>query len=255
MKSILLVEDEDLLREIITESLRMCNVGCVVHAVAGGQRAVELLGSQKFDLLITDLCLPDIDGLALLSWMRERRLNIPSIVITGRQTAGLESLVRSLGAVVFFEKPFDLNVLLVTVERFLLAAADNTENRIQGFTLPSFLQLMEMDGKTSLVRVFAPDNREGQLRFLNGKLVSALTHERTGDEAAVEILNWPDPEIRLSSIVEPLVPNVHTNLTGLLLRSCHERDELLNLDNAQPSPIAAFVVESRPQVIVREKPD
>lgn len=226
MKSILFVEDDDLLREIVTDSLRLCNVENVVHAVSSGERALELLKKQRFDLIITDLCLEKMDGLALLSCLREYQVKTPSIVITGKNTAGLEPLVRSLGALAFFHKPFDLSVLLVTVERFLLTSSDGIENRINGFTLPSFLQLMEMDGKTSLVRVFASNGREGQLRFLNGKLVSALTTGHTGDEAAVEILNWPDPEIRLSFIVEPLVPNVNTSLAGLLLRSCHEQDEL-----------------------------
>ena len=240
MKSILLVEDDDFLREVITDSLRLCNVGSVVHAVASGERALELLDKQRFDLIITDLCLAKMDGLTLLASIQERGIKTPRIVITGKSTSGLEPLVRSLGALAFFTKPFDLSVLLVTVERFLLTSTGGMENRIDGFTLPSFLQLMEMDGKTSLVRVFASGNREGQLRFLNGRLVSALTTERTGDEAAVEILNWPDPEIRLSSIAEPLVPNIMTSLAGLLLRSCHEQDELSGDRHSRPSSLGTF---------------
>ena len=85
---------------------------------------------------------------------------------------------------------------------------------------------MELDGKTSLIRVIASENREGQLRFLNGKLVSALTLARTGEDAVLEILSWPEPEIRVSSIVEPLVPNVSASLAVLLMQSCRDRDEL-----------------------------
>ena len=226
MKSILLVEDETLLREVIADSLRLFDVRCVVHAVESGARALELLGSQTFDLAIFDLLLPEVDGLTLLSYLRERGSKTPVIVITGRGAPGLEGLVRSLGAKMFIKKPFDLNVLLVTVERFLLVGDDLAENRIQGFSLQAFLQLMELDGKTSLIRVLATDEREGQLRFFNGKLVSALTPTRAGEGAVLEILGWHEPEIRVSSIAKPMAPNVSASLASLLVQSCRDQDEL-----------------------------
>ena len=229
MKFILLVEDDDLLREIVSDALRLSNVGNVVHAVSSGAEALELIGQQTFDLIVTDLCMPEVDGLALLSCLRERRSNTPVIVITAHDARDLEHLVRSLGARVFLEKPFDLHILLATVERLLQDPVTRdapAENRINGFTLQSFLQIMELDGKTSLVRVLSPDEHEGQLRFLNGTLVSALTQSVTGEDAVLEILSWPDPEIRISNIVEPLVPNVRASLASLLLRSCQNQDEL-----------------------------
>ena len=230
MKNILLVEDDDLLREIIAESLRISSADCVVHAVSDGAHAMEQLGRQTFDLLITDLCLPEVDGLAVLSFLRERGINTPSIVITGQSTAGLETLVRSLGARVFFHKPFDLDVLLVTADRFLLAATDRADDEAPAFTLPSFLQLMEIDGKTGAVRVTSTENREGWFAFQNGKLVSAMTLGCTGEDAALKILGWPAPEIRVFNKVELLVPNMHTGLTSLLLRSSQCQDELLSTD-------------------------
>lgn len=226
MKRILLVEDDDLLREIIAESLQISSAACTVHAVSDGAHAIEQLGRQSFDLIITDLCLPEVDGLAVLSFLLERRIATPSIVITGQGTAGLEALVRGLGARVFFHKPFDLDVLLVTADRFLLAG--NTEDQVPAFTLPSFLQLMEIDGKTGAVRVLSTGNREGWFAFESGKLVSAMTLNYTGEEAALKILGWPAPEVRVFNKVELLVPNMHTSLTGLLLRSSQCQDELLS---------------------------
>ena len=228
MKNVLLVEDDDLLREIIAESLQISSASCAVCAVSDGAQAIEQLGRQRFDLLITDLCLPEVDGLAVLSFLHERCINTPSIVITGQSTAGLESLVRGLGARVFFHKPFDLDVLLVTADRFLLATASDAENQTPAFTLPSFLQLMEIDGKTGAVRVLSTENREGWFAFENGRLVSAMAQGCAGEEAALEILGWPAPEIRVFNKVELLVPNMHTSLTGLLLRSSQSQDELLS---------------------------
>lgn len=225
MKSILLVEDEELLCEIVAESLQLSNAENVVHSVGDGARALELLKGRRFDLVITDLRLPEVDGLTLLSYMHEHRISTPVIVITGQESVGVEPLARSLGARVFFQKPFDLDVLLVTAERYLLAAEPTAGNRIQGFTLPSFLQLMEIDGKSSAVRVLSTGNREGELRFFDGKLVSASTPTLRGDEAAMEILQWPAPEIRITDSRDPWEPNVQRSLTSLLLHCCQQQDE------------------------------
>ncbi len=225
MKTILLAEDDALLCQMMAESLRLADKGYTVHAVPSGLRAQTLLEQQPVDLLITDLSMPGVDGLMLLSFLQERRMRIPVIVVSGRITPDVEPLVRSLGAETILEKPFDLSVLLATVKRVLLASEYVPEDRIRGFTLPSFLQLMALDGKTSVVRVLASQSREGHLRFLGGQLVGAAAGTASGDDAALEILGWPEPEIRLANLAEPLPPNVQTSLSGLLMRSAQAQDE------------------------------
>lgn len=218
MKHVLIVEDEDLFRELLCDSLRPNSPQRLVHAAESGRRAMELLREHTFDLIITDLCLPEVDGFALLAHLRELGSEAPAIAITGHTASGLEPLARSLGARVFFEKPFDFGMLGFTADRLLLADADT---RLQGLSLQNFLQSMEKEGRTSLVSVLSCDARQGQLRVVKGKLVSALTDTAQGDAAVVEMLKWRDPEIRVSAVFEPQVPNMRTRLDDLLPQSAH----------------------------------
>lgn len=107
---ILLVEDDKQLAQGLQQSLR--HEGFVVDHVENGKSALAALLVPDQDMVILDLGLPDIDGLEVLKQLRNKKLALPVIILTARDS--IESKVQGLdfGADDYLAKPFDINELL-----------------------------------------------------------------------------------------------------------------------------------------------
>jgi DNA-binding response OmpR family regulator len=107
---ILLVEDDIQLAQGLQQSLR--HEGFVVDHVDNGKSALTALLVPDQDMVILDLGLPDIDGLEVLKRLRNKKMVLPIIILTARDS--IESKVQGLdfGADDYLAKPFDINELL-----------------------------------------------------------------------------------------------------------------------------------------------
>jgi two-component system NtrC family response regulator len=103
--------------------------GYSVIAVPGGPEALDELEKRPFDLVISDLSMPVMDGIALLEEMRRRNVLIPFIVVTA--CSSIESVVTAMrmGASDYIEKPFSFDSLHLIVQRALQHHQVVTENR------------------------------------------------------------------------------------------------------------------------------
>ena len=109
-KHLLIVDDEAALREAIAE--RLGDHGFIVEQAASGEAAVERLAAFAFDILITDLRLPGIDGRKVLDAAIERYPDLIAIVITGFGTVKDAVEAIKQGAADFITKPFQFDALL-----------------------------------------------------------------------------------------------------------------------------------------------
>ncbi len=107
---LLFVEDEGPLREAVAEHL--ADHGFQVVSVASGRQALEALADFAFDLVLTDLRLPDVDGFGVLEAARERYPDVAVVVLTGYGTVqdAVDALKR--GAADFITKPVQLDALV-----------------------------------------------------------------------------------------------------------------------------------------------
>lgn len=116
--NILIVDDEQLVRKALSRYLS--RVGYSVEAAEDGNCAIEKLAEKPYDLVLTDLKMPNLDGRELLTIMAERYPDIPKIVLTGFGTNEDIILALKTGAYDFLTKPImDFAILYHAIERAL----------------------------------------------------------------------------------------------------------------------------------------
>lgn len=135
---VLLVEDEELLRWSVRRYLE--RRGFAVETAADGAEALSRLAAGRFDVVVTDLAISGPDGLRVAAEARRLHAESQVVIITGQGSK--EAVIQALrqGVCDFVEKPFELELLLVSVERALEKAA----------LLRELVRLSRTDGLTGL---------------------------------------------------------------------------------------------------------
>lgn len=114
---ILLLEDDIMLNDAITQYLE--NVGHKIVSTRDGNSCVEILSEQKFDMLILDINLPDINGFTILEKLHEQKRMIPTIFISA--LIDIEDISRAfdIGCHDYLKKPFHLKELNLRINKIL----------------------------------------------------------------------------------------------------------------------------------------
>jgi two-component system response regulator PilR (NtrC family) len=175
--TILVVDDEPDLVELVALTLGRMNLDTQSAADLAGAR--ELLRKGKFDLCLTDMRLPDGDGLDLVAWIQQNRSDLPVAVITAH--GNVESAVRALklGAFDFVSKPLDLGVLRKLVSSAIkLSSGARSDTTQRGPQLigqsPGMEQLRGLIARVA--RSQAPIHISGE-SGTGKELVARLVHE------------------------------------------------------------------------------
>ena len=114
---ILLVEDEDPVRLFSARALR--SKGYIVTEARTGAAALEILAENSFDLLVTDMMMPEVDGATLIRTARGDRPDLPVVCISGYTQEAVAEEITALPRVYFLPKPFSLKQLAAKVKTAL----------------------------------------------------------------------------------------------------------------------------------------
>jgi DNA-binding NtrC family response regulator len=124
---ILVVDDESLMREFISESL--LSHGYEVDCAENGSRAIDLLGGEPYDVILTDFKMPKITGLDVLRRARERMPDAKVAIMTAYGTVENAVEAMKLGAYDYITKPFGVDEILLLVKRAIEFRSLQVENR------------------------------------------------------------------------------------------------------------------------------
>jgi len=122
MACILVIDDQEPIRRIVRRALE--HNGHEVYDASDGEIGMEILESQSFDLVVTDIFMPGQDGIVTLRQIRKRFPALKVIVISGGDSSGLMDLRQDaelLGAVSTLQKPFNAREIMDKVRDALAA--------------------------------------------------------------------------------------------------------------------------------------
>ncbi|HVZ21976.1 MAG TPA: sigma-54 dependent transcriptional regulator [Vicinamibacterales bacterium] len=154
LNSVLVVEDEADLRQTLVEALEAD--GFAAAGAADGADAIDRLKGFAYDALVTDLRLPDANGMAILEEAVSRYPNIRAVVMTGY--GGVNEAVQAIkqGAVDFFIKPFQLSQLVRVLRAAIEQRQPRGENLALRAPLPRHCSFDDVVGRhTTMLRLFA----------------------------------------------------------------------------------------------------
>ena len=204
MPTILIVDDEPGVRSALGGVLR--DEGYNVDAVDSGEACLERLGRRVFDVVVLDIWLPGMDGLATLARMRERQVDAQVVIISGH--GNVESAVRAIkmGAFDFVEKPLSLEKTVLVVRNALRQRHLEAENlALRAKVDAQHTMVGESSGMMRLreqVAMAAPTNgrvlifgENGTGKELVARNIHALSLRRTG----------PFVEVNCAAIPEELI--------------------------------------------------
>lgn len=125
---ILVVDDDKAVREVIAAMLAPANYEC--REAASGVEALAVLESgEEFDLMLTDLMMPDLDGIRLLERSKDKYPHMPVVIVTAVQDVSVALAAIRCGAQDYLTKPFERDQLLAVVRRALECRRAKLEHR------------------------------------------------------------------------------------------------------------------------------
>lgn len=228
---ILVVDDEPDVEMMITQKFRnQIRSGLLIFEFAtNGKLALELLHTNKeIDVVFTDINMPVMDGLTLLTKMKESRINPKIIVISAYGDIGNIRAAMNQGAFDFITKPIDLDDLEVTLNRAL------NENEIykQGIAAKAKLDFSEREKEMAIVEKIKAQNQALQSLQEKEKLVQQQNDllEQKVEERTYELMEEKRKTDNLLLNILPVETAEELKITGTTLAKYYEAVTVLFAD-------------------------
>ena len=253
---ILLLDDDEQMLELYQEILKDLPAQPEVRTCTSGARAISLLESESFRLLITDLRMPKMDGLQVLAIVRRKFPDLRIIVLTGLVDEEFRSRAYAQGVELFWQKPStaeEVQFFKDCVES-LLDREDQADGGFRGMQRKSLVDLIQLEclSQSSSVLRITQGNLEGKIWVGSGNIVDAATLNLNGEAAFKEILSWKGGNFEILPGEPDHKRVIMGSYQGLLLDSAQALDE--NKGQMQVADIEAALSAGTPAAAAPSSP-
>ena len=220
MGKVLLVDDERDVAEACATSLSLA--GHEVTVAYDGAEALGIITKGPFDLVITDLRMPRLDGFTFLRWIMSHKPDTKVIVMTAFGTPVVSDTAKRLGALHCLNKPVGRGRLVEMVTTVLRGSGPSAI--APSITVADYVQVCLYTWKTTTFEVSSGE-KKGTIAVVDGTVTYAEQGDLRGEHAFFEIISWERGQITEKKLSASLVPNVHRGGQSLLLKALPPKEE------------------------------
>lgn len=184
---VLVVDDEQDIRQVVTLSLQQS--GFRTNSAENAENACRLLEQEQFDAVITDVMMPDEDGIKFLMKVHQAYPEIPVILMTGYAQLQMTLDAIKHGAFDLIQKPFDFESLIKTVDRAVTYGKLQRSEKSQRVELEEVLAARTAELK----------NVKAELDFAHSKILKVVTEYSAAKDKAPPVNNSSDTDCKLFS--------------------------------------------------------
>jgi CheY-like chemotaxis protein len=223
LKKVLIVDDEETLTWSMAKSLSRDRDKYGVEIANNGKEALDVLGKMPIDVVISDIRMPDINGLDLLVQVKRDFPNTKVIIMTAYGSSDVQKEASKRGSLHYIEKPFEINeirklILDVIKER------GGFEGKLFDLQLTDIVQ-MNCLGRVTTSLVITKDDHRGVIYFTDGEIVHAECDDMVGEEAFYTILRWQEGKFVSNIGVVPPRESISSTWEHLLVEGMKRKDE------------------------------
>lgn len=223
MKNVLIVEDDAVFLNFIKDALKSHLKNCRILTAENGKIAKDIFQNESIDLLLTDIMMPEMDGLALLAFVNDRKYAIPCFAMSAFGTPEIKKLIPK-DVLHFFSKPFSVDTMGPALVNALEEGV--TKGVISGITVASFLLLIEMEKKTCLFEIELNEGKKGICYFNKGVLFNAAFEGLKGEDAVLSLLAHEKARFRFKPLPDKKIGKlIEKDLSSLIAESRREEPE------------------------------
>jgi CheY-like chemotaxis protein len=223
LKRVLIVDDEETLTWSMAKSLSKDKDKYDVLIANSGKEALHLLKKNNVDLVISDIRMPDINGLDLLVQIKIEYPHTKVIIMTAYGSSDVQKEANRRGSLYYIEKPFEISdIRRIIID--LIGKKKGFQGKVFDVQLTDIIQ-MNCLGRLTTALIITRDGEKGIIYFNEGEVIHAECGEEKGSEAFYKILSWEEGEFISNIGFIPPVQSIYQNWEHLLFEAMRRNDE------------------------------
>jgi len=223
LKKVLIVDDEETLTWSMARSLSKDKDKYEVFIANNGREALNLLKKNKVDLVISDIRMPDINGLDLLVNIKKEYPLTKVIIMTAYGSSDVQKEANRRGSLYYVEKPFEISdIRKIIID--LIGRKKGFRGKVFGLQLTDIIQ-MNCLGRLTTALIITRDGERGVIYLNEGEIIHAECGEQKGTDAFYKILSWQEGEFVSNTGVTPPVQTIYQNGEHLLIEAMRRNDD------------------------------
>lgn len=223
LKKILIVDDEETLTWSMAKSLSKDKDKYEVLIANNGREALNLLEKNKIDLVISDIRMPDINGLDLLVKIRKEYPQTKVIIMTAYGSSDVQKEANRRGSLYYVEKPFEISDIRKIVLN-LIGKKKGFKGKVYGLQLTDIIQMNCLSRLTTTL-IITRDGERGVIYLNEGEIIHAECGDQKGTDAFYKILSWQEGEFVSNIGSPPPVQTIYQNWEHLLVEAMRRNDD------------------------------